>query len=338
MGKDAHGSPLRLNRNDYQDIREWGDRYIERNHSLDRFLERDADKIFRESRSSELSYVREKGDDLFESLFGAGNLEKAGRKEKSRRAKPKKWEKERAIAELSDREKIYREGNSYSKYSSLEELKDLENSLQSKKAKRLPKEEYTQLKKWIYEKERNGEDSHERRAREIFEKSRREETPNKDFGALDSIIEKNFKPKEKEQFRKKNWRQRRFERLGRESGWHSQYQSAMEKMRLEQELLRNPEKREYIEQQLEWLKESDRHTIPEFERVDIDELLGWTDKDREKEKEAREKAREREERKKEEEEQSKEDKKDSSDDDKDDEKSEQEKKRERGEDDEDDDE
>jgi hypothetical protein len=58
----------------------------------------------------------------------------------------------------------------------------------------------------------------------------------------------------------------------------------MEKMRLQQELLRNPENREYIEAQLEWLKESDKGVMTEFERVDVDELLGWTDKDRKREK------------------------------------------------------
>jgi hypothetical protein len=297
MGKDAHGSPVRINRHDYQDLREWGDRYIDREHHLDKFLERDVDRIFKEKGRGELKYEPDRGDELFNRLlFGDGAPDRSSRaKDDKPRAKDAEWDRERAIAELSDSEKIYAKGKAYTQFSSLKDLRDFEDGLRSKELKhtdRLPKEEYSQLKKWIYEKERYGEDYHERKE---IEKRQRGKSPeitgfDKDFGNLDTVLKRNLEPKSRDDGALKSYKprsQRRFERLGRQAAWHAQYESAMEKMRLQNELLRNPENREYIESQLEWLKESDKGVMTEFERVDVDELLGWGDKDKKRDRQGR---------------------------------------------------
>jgi hypothetical protein len=292
MGKDAHGAPVRINRHDYKDLREWGDRYIDREHHLDRFLERDVDRIFKEKGRGELKYEPDKGDELFNRLlFGFGDEERAPAKGRSQeKSKEAEWDRERAIAELSDSEKIYAKGQAFTQFSSLEELKEFEEGLRSKDSERLPKEEYSQLKKWIYEKERFGEDFHEKKElekRQKKDKNRDITGFDKDFGNLDTVLKRDFQPRQRDDGGLRSYKprvQRHFEKLGRQATWHAQYESAMEKMRLQQELLRNPENREYIEAQLEWLKESDKGVMTEFERVDVDELLGWTDKDRKREK------------------------------------------------------
>lgn len=294
MGKDAHGSPVRINRHDYQDLREWGDRYIDREHHLDRFLERDIDRIFKEKGRGDLKYEPDRGDELFNRLlFGDGNEERAPAKGRSQeQSKEAEWDRERAIAELADSEKIYAKGQAFTQFSSLKDLREFEEGLRSKDSERLPKEEYSQLKRWIYEKERYGEDYHEKKEIEKRQKNKGRDITgfDKDFGNLDTVLKRNLEPKSRDDGGLKSYKprsQRRFERLGRQAAWHAQYESAMEKMRLQNELLRNPENREYIEAQLEWLKESDKGVMTEFERVDVDELLGWGDKDKNRDKKGR---------------------------------------------------
>lgn len=70
MGKDEHGRRVRLDRGDHKTLRETGDRYLEREHKLERYLDRDMYLLLKHGeRSKEPEYNRQKGDKLFNRLM-----------------------------------------------------------------------------------------------------------------------------------------------------------------------------------------------------------------------------------------------------------------------------
>ncbi|MCA9815913.1 MAG: hypothetical protein KC652_12415 [Cyanobacteria bacterium HKST-UBA01] len=166
-GADANGRRVLLRRSDYQELRLWGDSYLEKYHYLDRYLDKEELKF---ERDFDLDYKRTKGDRLYELLY-----EEEDSSQKPEEAPPSydlteimgRWNKERAIAELPDQEKIYSEFEVYHKYSKLEELEHLESYLRATRDY-LPKEQYGKLASWIREKEEFGCDHHERLSRESF--------------------------------------------------------------------------------------------------------------------------------------------------------------------------
>lgn len=80
MGKDEHGRQVRFNRDDHKTMRETGDRYLEREHQLDRYLDREMTILLKHGeRSKEPEYTREKGDKHFNRLvFGDEKDRKRG--------------------------------------------------------------------------------------------------------------------------------------------------------------------------------------------------------------------------------------------------------------------
>ena len=67
MGKDKNGHQVRIRREDHQFLRKTGDEYLDREHKLDRFLDREMNTLLRAK-----NYDRG-GDDRFKSLFFGGN-------------------------------------------------------------------------------------------------------------------------------------------------------------------------------------------------------------------------------------------------------------------------
>ena len=67
MGKDKNGHQVRIRREDHQFLRKSGDEYLDREHKLDRFLDREMNTLLRSK-----EYDRG-GDDRFKSLFFGGN-------------------------------------------------------------------------------------------------------------------------------------------------------------------------------------------------------------------------------------------------------------------------
>ncbi len=66
MGKDKNGHQVRIRRDDHQFLRKAGDEYLDREHKLDRFLDREMNTLLRSK-----DYDRG-GDDRFKSLFFGG--------------------------------------------------------------------------------------------------------------------------------------------------------------------------------------------------------------------------------------------------------------------------
>lgn len=76
LGEDRNGRQVRLDLNDMNKLRELGDRYLEREHYYDRYMDRDSDRVLSgkferdaERVLSSTEYFRE-GDDEFQKLVG----------------------------------------------------------------------------------------------------------------------------------------------------------------------------------------------------------------------------------------------------------------------------
>lgn len=307
MGKDERGCPVKINRNDYKDLRQWGDRYLEREHDLERFLDRGPqyERSFDVNRDVQ---ERQKGDELFNSLFGKGDVSKertpAQEKEKEKEPEPViEWNKERTIAELDDSEKIYRKHEAYSKFSSLDELKGLDAELQSGSVERIPKGEYAQLKRWIDEKEKYGEDYHERQEKDKVTRDEKERAKNNDqyvreFQEIDKRLKEAYTDRsERGGISRPMGRQQRIhEQRGQQRllDAHGLYTRNMEEKRLKDAMERDPENRERYEKELEAFVEAYRQEQAELERSsNLGVLFGWKDKERGEDQERKEPGKER---------------------------------------------
>lgn len=396
-GKDREGRPIKIDKGDHKHLREWGDRYIEREHQLDRYLDRELDRLV-----TSQEYTRDRGDALFNSLFGKdhekerskpaeqergkekdkeqergevvtprewtradidysriddedkirlkdgsliskydssehlqsvderlkagpyknwleqedyskmwswiGTKEKAGESfygtpplkdereqdtDRPKDEKYKEWDKERTIAELPDKEKIYRENEAFTKFSSLDELKQLEKGLEKHEIERISKQEYAQLKQWIAEKEKHGESYHEDKERDKHDKNERrkqrdrerreekkiEKERLREAGRQFSDLERNFKQNFQERssgiiHRGMGRQQRIHEFRGRLTDHHYIYQVGQDRQRLQQAMERDPGNREQYQKELDWLNDAARETMKDFERLDLDNLFG----------------------------------------------------------------
>ena len=71
MGRSEDGHQVRIDRDDLRFIRQRGDRYLEREHVYDRYLDSEIQRILdMRARREVLEYDRDRGDRQFESLFG----------------------------------------------------------------------------------------------------------------------------------------------------------------------------------------------------------------------------------------------------------------------------
>ncbi|HEY9684283.1 MAG TPA: hypothetical protein V6C86_22075 [Oculatellaceae cyanobacterium] len=280
-GKDAEGREVRINRNDHKQIKDWGDRYLDREHQLDRYLQREEERL-----PITRTYDKDRGDALFDRLLSpehdGRDMAKSKLQAKELQSdkpppKAKEWDKERAIAELSDENKLYRNDQAFTKYSSLEDLKAIDKALQNKEVERATKEEYAQLKQWIKEKERYGEDFHENKDRKAFEKSERERLARREKRDKKREEEKNREAnREFQEFEKafqkgyqKDWQrssdlgpkgrqQRTFELYGRTSDVHANYHMNMNRQRLKDLMERDPENKERYQKELDELNQTYR--------------------------------------------------------------------------------
>lgn len=132
FGKDKNGREVLFDRDDYKTMREAGDRYLERHHFLERYLPRDID------RQMGKGYERDRGDNVFEDLIKDLNRGKEREEPERKPYEPKPWDKEKAVEYLPDQEKFQREGETYSKYSKLEDLKEIAERLNAGEVERLP--------------------------------------------------------------------------------------------------------------------------------------------------------------------------------------------------------
>ena len=285
-GETKDRKPVLLRKDDHANLREWGDKYIEREHYLERYLDREAE------RGLDRGFEYDRGDELFNRLlYGIkGGKEQEKPKAKPLERKPDEWKKEKAIAELADDEKIVTsQGEVLSKFSSRAELKDFCHKLAQGEEKRLSKDQYKKLWSWIGTKEKAGDDYFERKEREKDKDKKRKEEA-KSATRITETREQ-FKQRVAKESRKhyldyskKPKSQRIFEQRGRDLENYTYIQLSAERTRLKGLIERLPEKREVFEHQLEELEAYRRDIEKDFEKVDLDSIMGWKKSGQQKEK------------------------------------------------------
>jgi hypothetical protein len=256
FGKDKNGREVLFDRDDYKNMRDAGDRYLERHHFLERYLPRDMD------RQMEKGSERDRGDNLFEAMIRDLNPAKEREAPDKKAYEPKPWEKEKAVEYLPVAEKFESGGEIYSKYSNLEDLKELAERLNSGEAERLPDEQYQKLGQWVWTKESYGDDHYERQARAKWDKKEKKKEKERDpfedereFKKLDKDLKQAYKDLERgSDGLGKGHKQRMVEAKGRLVADHGQYANAMEEQRLRELMEQFPERKEDFEKQLEELK------------------------------------------------------------------------------------
>ena len=285
-GKDKNGREVLFDKEDYKNMRDAGDRYLERHHYYERFMYRDMD------RQLEKGYERDRGDNIFEALIRDLNREGKEPEREQKAYKAVAWDKEKAIEHLPEREKIERDGETYSKFSKLEDLKELAEKLSKEEIEQVPDEQNRKLGQWIWTKEKYGDDHYERKARHKWDKKekKKERDPFEDereFKKLDKDLKRAFKEMERGGDFGKGYKQWIREQQGRLSPEHRSYTDAMAEQRLKDLMERFPERKEDFERQLEELKQIDqdlKQAQPKGDKWrDFDALLGENWKSPEKE-------------------------------------------------------
>ncbi len=241
LGKDLHGRQVTLNRNNYKTIREAGDRYLERHHKYERFLDKELHTLLKNG------FKHDRGDQDFESLLEDMKSPLSFEEwEAQRRALPPKFDKDFVIESLPESETIIRDNVTYSKYSNLDDLLELDKRLNSGELERISKEQYQDLWSWIGKKKQFGEDYFERTAEEVRIFQQFEE----DFRR--SVDANNGPPK--------SFHQYVFEGRGRLLDSHERYAIDMQRLQLQKELdaLEHSDSSDQklrlgIQDQLDWL-------------------------------------------------------------------------------------
>jgi hypothetical protein len=80
MGTDFNGRKVEFDREDSKHMRQWGDRYLEREHQLERYLDREIERLLKEpERVPELEYKRARGDKDYERWMYGDERDKRDR-------------------------------------------------------------------------------------------------------------------------------------------------------------------------------------------------------------------------------------------------------------------
>jgi len=118
MGKDLEGGRVRLDLNDMKELRQWGNRYLEREHQLERYLDREIDRLLKEpERVQELEYKRSKGDRDFERLMNGDKDTGRKRTERDAERDRREWEElDRDIHKSFNRETSHGRSKTYQQF------------------------------------------------------------------------------------------------------------------------------------------------------------------------------------------------------------------------------
>lgn len=77
MGTDVDGRSVQISLPDNHRLREWGGKYLEREHKLERYLDNEIEQLLETHRSTpELEYIRQRGDKEFERLMHGDSKDK----------------------------------------------------------------------------------------------------------------------------------------------------------------------------------------------------------------------------------------------------------------------
>jgi hypothetical protein len=170
LGKDKNGTDVRIDKKDYDKIKEYGDRYLERWHPLElerareererrerermdaRKKEREAERDQRIREGLELPFIHKKI--VREMLEPYDEWKK---KQASKELEPAKNEPKEEIEKPYFQDTIQAAGKEWSKQNTLAELRELNEYLWDNYDERIPTDEYKKLVGWMKDKERLGE-------------------------------------------------------------------------------------------------------------------------------------------------------------------------------------
>lgn len=93
MGTDANGQTVQIRLADNHCLRDWGSKYLEREHELERYLDREIDQLLEKNRKTpELKYVRQRGDQEFERLIFGDQEERKEQSSEPQRNAVNDWQ------------------------------------------------------------------------------------------------------------------------------------------------------------------------------------------------------------------------------------------------------
>lgn len=273
FGKDKYGKEVQFDRDDFALMREFGDRYLERNHEFERYLDRDLHRLLKEPD------YRVEGDGLYRDLVSelAG-----GDQPPKERYTAKPWDKQAAIEHLPESQKIRVGEDTYTKYSSLDELNALKSRLDGSREEFIASEQYRMLHVWRGKKEQ-AEDYYEQEAKQKWDKKERkkerkaERQPGdveREFDKLNRDMAKSLQQMGQGEGLGKGYKQKLRETQGRLGAEHAHFTAAEEIKRLRDLSEAEPEKRAEIEAQIEGLRKWEQQERAEGKWKDLDSLLG----------------------------------------------------------------
>jgi hypothetical protein len=169
LGKDKNGKSVRIDKEDYPKLREWGDRHLERTRPIEFAYAREEreqkDRERIESRKKEREALRQErikeGLELpwLHKKIIREQYEPYNRWKTEQEEKTSEWKLERnsdkTRREPQATETIHAAGKEWSKENSIAELKELNTYLWDNHDERIPVAEYKKLITWIKEKERS---------------------------------------------------------------------------------------------------------------------------------------------------------------------------------------
>jgi len=193
LGQDKNGKAVRIDKDDYPKLREWGDRHLERTRPIEfayaleerdrkdreriesRKKEREAQRQERIKEGLELPWLHKK---IIREQYEPYNKWKTDQEEKQREPKLGK-DSEKTRREPQARETIQAGGKEWSKENSITELKELNTYLWDNHDERIPTMEYKKLIAWIKEKE------HSREPKQIDQSKEQQKQPRKEKEAFE---------------------------------------------------------------------------------------------------------------------------------------------------------
>lgn len=118
MGKDLDGGRVRIHLDSLKDLRGWGDRYLEREHLLERYLDRELDRLIQDKwRGKEVEYERSKGDRMYERLMYGDPEQDRKRTARDAERDRREWEQlDKDLHKTFDRERGLEHKLTYRQY------------------------------------------------------------------------------------------------------------------------------------------------------------------------------------------------------------------------------
>lgn len=183
LGQDKNGKSVRIDKDDYSKLREWGDRHLERTRPIEfayakeererkdrerietRKKEREAQRQERIKEGLELPWLHKK---IVREQYEPYDKWKTEQKNKEKDRRLEKTPDGKGNSQI--RETIQAAGKEWSKQNTVAELKELNTYLWDNHDERIPAPEYKKLIAWIKEKERSRQP----------DKTEQQKTPDKD--------------------------------------------------------------------------------------------------------------------------------------------------------------